>query len=143
MTKSHVLGERCITRWRYLWNLNIPILGIQNLYYIFPHDTHHVISKSKPMPPKQSWRMPLSSSSCHDYIVVVLCVFDFASWYDNQSSVTLNQKRFQKKSRVAPWCGKGKNWKDVWLTDDLRVFDYVLLTDINIPFGISCKHSQK
>ena len=48
-----------------------------------------------------------------------------------------------KLSRVAPWCGKGKNWKDVWLTDDLRVFDYVLLTDINIPFGISCKHSQK
>ena len=44
-------------------------------------------------------------------------------------------------SRVAPWCGKGKNWKDVWLTGDLRVFDYVLLTDINIPFGISsCKH---
>ena len=72
---------------------------------------------------------------------VVVWVFDFASWYDNQSSVTLNQKRFQKKSRVAPWCGKGKNWKDVWLTGDLRVFDYVLLTDINIPFGISsCKH---
>ena len=47
----------------------------------------------------------------------------------------------QHKSRVAPWCGKGKNWKDVWLTGDLRVFDYVLLTDINIPFGISsCKH---
>ena len=42
---------------------------------------------------------------------------------------------------MAPWCGKGKNWKDVWLTGDLRVFDYVLLTDINIPFGISsCKH---
>ena len=116
------------------------------------NDTHVIhLYNSKPMPPKQSWRMPLSSSSsyssCHDYIMLLsVSIFDFASWYDNQSSVTLLQKRFYtlsevRQSRVAPWCGKGKNWKDVWLTGDLRVFDYVLLTDINIPFGISsCKH---
>ena len=58
------------------------------------NDTHVIhLYNSKPMPPKQSWRMPLSSSSsyssCHDYIMLLsVYMFDFASWYDNQSSVT-------------------------------------------------------
>ena len=86
------------------------------------NDTHVIhLYNSKPMPPKQSWRMPLSSSSsyssCHDYIMLLsVSIFDFASWYDNQSSVTLLQKRFYtlsevRQSRVAPWCGKGKELK--------------------------------